>query len=198
MPIPPTSPKVKPASDAPPSRSAIDVPISTPVPPTGKTVYDLIGEESQRFAHQAGPVVAHHVLTAVGVTKEQAAVLFPLVLDAVEHHRRLLARAKEDTAFGPGPRPAPEGRGVKVTAGGYEPDVAKLRVLLNETFRLGDGSDPVTWGLATKDQHNQRIAMLNKQAAGIFKTADRHRLAVCLMEQAGVDCLAEFFKKEAP
>ncbi len=62
--------------------------------------------------------------------------------------------------------------------------------LLETIFALGDGSK-TTWGQATVWQHQQRIQMLAKNAAGIVETAALHSAAISMIETAGVACLAE-------
>lgn len=62
--------------------------------------------------------------------------------------------------------------------------------LLATVFALGDGRK-TTWGEATVAEHQQRIAMLTKNAAGVVETAGRHRQAIRMIQDAGVDCLAD-------
>jgi putative heme degradation protein len=60
--------------------------------------------------------------------------------------------------------------------------------LLATTFALGDGV-VVTWGEATVAQHEQRISLLTKNAAGNLEAAARHRSAVQEIQKFGVLCL---------
>lgn len=69
--------------------------------------------------------------------------------------------------------------------------------LLNTIFALGDGSK-TTWGRATVAQHQQRIQMLAKNAAGVIETAALHRAAISMIESAGVVCLAEVPDADIP
>lgn len=64
------------------------------------------------------------------------------------------------------------------------------RELLGTLFALGDGTS-VTWGQATIGEHEQRIAMLAKNATGVIETAARHQAAIRMIKDAGVDCLAD-------
>jgi hypothetical protein len=64
------------------------------------------------------------------------------------------------------------------------------RELLSTIFALGDGSQ-VTWGDATAEQHEQRIEMLTRNAAGVVETAARHAAAVRMIRESGVTCLAQ-------
>lgn len=62
--------------------------------------------------------------------------------------------------------------------------------LLAASFALGDNSE-ATWGEATVEQHQQRLDMLIKHAAGTVDTATRHRAAIAMIQAAGATCLAE-------
>lgn len=64
------------------------------------------------------------------------------------------------------------------------------RELLSTIFALGDGCQ-VTWGDATAEQHEQRIEMLTRNAAGVVETAARHAAAVRMIRESGVACLAQ-------
>lgn len=69
--------------------------------------------------------------------------------------------------------------------------------LLATIFALGDGTE-VTWGRATPEQHELRIEMLAKNAAGVVETAARHRAAISMIRSAGVACLDEISDVTAP
>lgn len=62
--------------------------------------------------------------------------------------------------------------------------------LLATVFALGDG-ERVTWGEATREQHQQRIAMLVGNAAGNVETAARHQAAIRMIDDSGVKRLAD-------
>lgn len=62
--------------------------------------------------------------------------------------------------------------------------------LLSSIFALGDGTR-VTWGEATIEQHEQRIAMLTTSISGTVETAARHEVAVEMIRSAGVRTLGE-------
>ena len=64
------------------------------------------------------------------------------------------------------------------------------RELLATMFALGDGTE-TTWGQATVSEHEQRITMLAKNAAGVIETAARHQAAIRMITTAGVACLNE-------
>lgn len=68
--------------------------------------------------------------------------------------------------------------------------VARLE-LAEATFVPGIGNEPVAWADATIEQHNARIAMLERHVAGTVITIDRHRAAVELIADAGASCLRE-------
>jgi len=63
-----------------------------------------------------------------------------------------------------------------------------LRALFRSSFHLGDGSS-VSWGDATVEQHEQRIAFLEKQLDGISRTVTKHREAIKVINEAGAMCL---------
>lgn len=67
-------------------------------------------------------------------------------------------------------------------------DIEWTAALLTTTVAL-PGGERVTWGEATVEQHEARIAMLAKHAAGELETASRHRAAVESIKAAGVRCL---------
>lgn len=77
---------------------------------------------------------------------------------------------------------------IRITA--EEVRLETTRELLTTVFALGDGTE-TTWGDATVDQHGQRIELLTKNAAGIMETAARHQVAIRMIEEAGVKCLAD-------
>jgi hypothetical protein len=62
--------------------------------------------------------------------------------------------------------------------------------LLGSIFALGDGRR-VTWGEATRAEHEQRIDMLAKNANANAAAAARHVAAVSMIEEAGVERLAD-------
>jgi hypothetical protein len=62
--------------------------------------------------------------------------------------------------------------------------------LLASPFALGDGTS-VTWGEATKEQHEIRIALLTKSAVGTLETAARHGAAIRMIEEKSATCLAD-------
>jgi hypothetical protein len=62
--------------------------------------------------------------------------------------------------------------------------------LLGSIFALGDGRR-VTWGEATRAEHEQRIDMLAKNANANAAAAARHMAAVSMIEEAGVERLAD-------
>lgn len=71
-----------------------------------------------------------------------------------------------------------------------------LRALFRSTFHLGDGTS-VTWGDATIEQHEQRIAFLSIQRDGITRTIDQHREAIRAIQAAGTSCLNDLQDKAA-
>lgn len=64
------------------------------------------------------------------------------------------------------------------------------RELLESRFALGDGTD-TTWGEATVQQHEMRVEMLTRNAAGIADTAARHLAAIEMIKESDASCLAD-------
>lgn len=62
--------------------------------------------------------------------------------------------------------------------------------LLASRFALGDGRS-VTWGSASVEDHNQRVALLMANASGNLETAARHQIAIERIQLAGAHCLSE-------
>lgn len=70
-------------------------------------------------------------------------------------------------------------------------DIAfQLSGLFDKEMKLGDGTS-VTWGKATIEQHEQRIAVLEKIRDGIDDTISRHREAISILQKAKAKCLEE-------
>lgn len=133
--------------------------------------------------------------------EERDTFYLDLLRVAVEHEQRAYTRATEHTAFRAffaerpalspvsGQRtltiePSPAGRTLQDAAR------AHLAEMLRTRIALGDGVE-VEWGRATVEQHEQRVAMLQKIRDGISNTIERHMTAIRLIRQAGVSCLAE-------
>lgn len=68
--------------------------------------------------------------------------------------------------------------------------------LLLTTFALGDGRR-VTWGDATIEQHEQRVAVLLRGAQGTIETAGRHTEAIRMIRDGGVTCLRDLAEQAA-
>jgi len=119
-----------------------------------------------------------------------------LIVHVIVAEQRNLARRQEQVAFSSIHRasrmfdPADPGTPVEEMTLGNT--AAKLMELLESSpFKMGDGSDPLQWGTATVAQHEARIAMLSKIRDGIDATIARHREAISLCRQAGVDRLMD-------
>ena len=107
-------------------------------------------------------------------------VLAEEIAHVQRHEVRSVERAAFDEIFSPGVC-------TKSTTSKSTPTAADL---YRERFALGDGTS-VTWGRATIEQHQQRIAMLEKLQAGIAATIERHRTAIRTIESAGATCLED-------
>lgn len=114
------------------------------------------------------------------------AVLYPLVLAHVDAVLRTRVRITEAEVI-----PSIRKHGARV----FRPALDRKAMYLRMKFALGDGTE-VTWGDATVDQHLARIAMLERQVAGVSQTIERHRYAVDAIRKAGVSCLADLPNEE--
>lgn len=70
------------------------------------------------------------------------------------------------------------------------------RELLDQKFALGDGTD-VTWGHATREQHEIRLAMHKRNAIAGLEGAARHQQAIETLESTGCLTLGEAVKVAA-
>jgi len=111
--------------------------------------------------------------------------LTPAVEEEIRSVLRDRARAAEkeiDTALARPPR---------VVGKNWRPAIDRRSAFLHSMFSTGDGKPPVSWGAATIEQHRRRIALLERNIAGINTTISRHEMAVAAITQAGVTCLNE-------
>lgn len=68
--------------------------------------------------------------------------------------------------------------------------LAQREQLLHETFVLSDGTR-VRWLQATAAQHRDRARLQRKLAGEYIADAERHETAAEIIEENGVNCLAE-------
>ncbi|HEX7355268.1 MAG TPA: hypothetical protein VF288_10600 [Mycobacteriales bacterium] len=141
------------------------------------------------MAHQDDATVADHAMSLVGLPPRYRPAIAPIVVNGVTDERRRRTRALERDAA-TGPRTAPDGRAVRVIAGGAEPDVERLRLLLDAEFAVGHGQR-VTNRDATVEQHRAYIDMLSRQEAGLASTRALHEQMVSVIEEAGAKTLGE-------
>lgn len=66
--------------------------------------------------------------------------------------------------------------------------------LLNTPFATGDGRR-ITWGEATVDDHEMRIAMLYRQISGTASDVARHEKAVEVLETSGKKSLNQYMEE---
>lgn len=161
------------------------------------TIYQAISAALDRYPKLDEAKVAHRVLvdSKLGFTATQERFILPLVIQAVASAIRSRNLRGEKAAM-PGTGRRPARRAATVTGGGYEPDVAALRLILHQTFKVTRGGEEVEWASATVEQHRQRAAALRKQERGLSNTAARHEMAAAMIEREGVTCLAEALKKK--
>ena len=139
--------------------------------------------------------------------KEIPTLVIEAVAREIEHFRRQDTNAAEVQNFGKilrmydGSKSRPllttevvdgEPRVVAV-AGQRKLDIGPFQDMLRRSFALGDGSS-VSWGQATKRQHEQRIALLQGQVVGFRETIKRHEQALDALQRAGARCLNDLVK----
>ena len=114
--------------------------------------------------------------------------LLPLIAreikDAQRFHSRTVERAFFDRGFRAAVEAVPSPEEARAVA------LGDFMELYNTRFRLGDGTS-VTWGQATIEQHEIRLAMLRKLRAGLDRTIEQHERALVLLRTSGAPCLEE-------
>lgn len=119
--------------------------------------------------------------------EEHPELIVPVIVEEIEHIRRMGVREQESvavTSFLKAMGSGGQGIGTRVNAKG-EP--VRL-VLPSEPFALGNGLK-VTWGEATIEQHKQRIGMLRAMMLGTQQTMKLHEGAVKSLKATGALCL---------
>lgn len=147
------------------------------------TLREVLYEEWSKTPDAEAEDVAERVIGSVRTRAELAALVFPAVRDQAVFVRRGIVRGEESAAFGHS-RPDTQ----DTTAEPADPTEAR-RTLLECATYVDHDTGYVLWGELTVDQHEARIDFLERKIWGIARTADRHRLAVKLLTDAGVACL---------
>ena len=149
------------------------------------TLKDLIGK-----ALDDTPDADPHDIARLIFGKVETEDLLRLIAREVEWTQRGLARVVEHGAM-----TAFRGR----FSGPLPPRLRadpNLSALFRSTFSLGNGTD-ISWGKATIEQHEQRIAFLEKQREGLGRTITQHQDAIKAIRQAGASCLNDLIIDEA-
>lgn len=145
-------------------------------------------------------------LANAAIRECSAEALVPAVENYVRMRRRDAVRREERSAIfyalfneGPG-NSCLTGKRKKQILEKVGTELKKLEAFrrvegFNCVFALGDGRR-VTWGEATKEEHLQRVAILERMRAGIEDTIERHKEAVRLLERTGARNLNELFAQE--
>jgi hypothetical protein len=123
------------------------------------------------------------IVAVLGLAASQREVLFGLVLDECERWERARVRVIERVALPPGVPQGSSRLGVPADRGEY-------KRLMRETFPLPKGVR-VEWGLATVEQHQLKIEMMDRFIAGNVAKRQRHVDAIVMIRAAGVSCLDE-------
>src|SRR6266496_3018364 len=121
------------------------------------------------------------VLRSYHLNKTAYEDLFPVVEDHVRRLRRAVARREER-------RRLPGTMTRRTSLRGPQP--ATIDDLRNVTVRLFDGRT-LRWGELTVEDHEQRIAGLQRGVKGITQTIERHRWAIRMIQRHHVRTLDE-------
>jgi hypothetical protein len=106
-----------------------------------------------------------------------------VLAEEIDHIRRGVVQAQEIASLRALLELAP------LTAhGGRAAPAPEILSFLRERFALGDGTF-ITWGAATIEQHEQRVALLRGQIAGLSATMARHVATIARLRDTGARCL---------
>lgn len=123
------------------------------------------------------------------VAKCSKSDLVPLVAEEIEHQRTIARRKEEDAAFAPLLRHFTAASDAMPTPVEFA-SLDSFKALYKTVIHLGDKTT-TTWGQASVEQHEQRLAMLLKLRAGLDKTIERHQEAIRILRMTGAPCLEE-------
>lgn len=150
------------------------------------SIYDRIRQTLGKYPHHDDDTVAVAVLNDLGIAREPAKELLPLVEAAVESIRRNETREVERRVFA-----TPTRKQASFDIGDEPIDVLSRRhELVGLTFVI-EGGTRVEWEKATVADHESRIRRLRGQIVGLSRTIAAHEEAIRLIERFGVRCLAE-------
>lgn len=148
---------------------------------------DPLRDWARRYPHEDPEVLAERALL-----KLRKVQIIPLVAEHLARLQRLIAHENEVRAFTEVFR---RNRGA-VAMPMIVPTNDLFRDLFLQRFSVGDGRE-VTWGDATVEDHEARIAFLELQARGLMDTVERHRASIALITAAGATCLKEAYASAA-
>jgi len=149
------------------------------------SLWTVLREAAHERPNDDPRAIAHTLLDTL--TRDD---LIALLADEIAGQQRMRVCGIERREFAPPPRPA----GVPED---FAPRLDPFAALRGERIALGNGQQ-VEWHLATVEQHAERVAMLDRMRQGLGRTIERHQLAIRLIRDAGVSCLADLEKLEAP
>lgn len=149
---------------------------------TTMTIDDLI------YEHSTGDpdLTAAAVMDALRVPKRWRVLFWPLLRDECRRLHRSTVRAIEQSSG------ATDHHGSDT----HDPHVGGTGITRTEYLaqRFYTGTEYVTWGSATVQDHQDRIDYLSKLRGGITDTIGRHAEAIELLESADVSCLDKLDK----
>lgn len=141
---------------------------------------------------EANPNQDAQTLASKIIDKLPTEELVRLVAEEIDHIRRMKARVAEAEAFRsfrPSIKPGRVERKQHINAGAF-------RAVIGSTFKVGNGVE-VSWGQATIEQHEQRVAMLERMRNGLDDTIRNHKATIAAMRDAGVNCLDDLLALRA-
>lgn len=118
---------------------------------------------------------------------DQAGLLM-LLVNEIDDLKREATKQMEHAAFASALREQFAAGDIPAPIAGSSSEA--FAALFDKSFKLGDGTE-ATWGEATVEQHEQRLAMLTKLRDGLNSTIDRHTEAIHVLRTSGARCLAE-------
>jgi len=130
---------------------------------------------------------------AIRCVNEEPTMAAEVLIERIENVRRGQVRAIEQETFADVLRSVAVRRAEGTIVVPGAPRTAaqiNMGVLLQERFALGGGVF-VTWGQATIEQHERRIAMLKVMVGGLQETIERHEATIQQLREIGARCLDE-------
>ena len=154
-----------------------------------KSLNEVIREIAVRRPHDDPRRLAMDALKDINTDE-----LTALLAEAIEHAQRQISRDVERSAFTD--LFANQSGAVCIPNIETGDALKTFLALLSTRFSTGKGKT-VTWGDATIEHHQQRIAFLENMRGGIAETIERHQNAIKIIRDRDVECLNETYQEAA-